>query len=275
MDLGPIIEPAGRAPAELDVLAVRYGTLTSTKSQLFHRYDSYGEPDAEQRMDYFFWLLTTPGRVVVVDTGFDPEVGVRRGRTCVCPPDEALRRLGIEPALVTDVVVTHCHYDHIGNLGIFPSAELVVAERELAFWTSRWARYRQFWEHAEESEIDHLRVAHREGRVRTLDGSIELLPGVRVVPVGGHCPGQLVVAVDKPNHPVVLASDAVHLYEELELDRPFSVIADLEQMYRTFAALKSAAADTGAVIVPGHDPGVTTRFPGLTGEASGLAYRLC
>lgn len=256
------------------MLAVRYGTLLSTKSHLFHRYGSYGEPDAEQRMDYFFWVVTAPGRVVVIDTGFDPAVGVRRGRTCECPPIEALRQVGVDPGSVTDVVITHCHYDHIGNLRLLPAAELVIAEQELDFWTSRWARYRQYWEHVEEAELAVLAAARDDGRVRTITEDTELIPGVRLVPVGGHCPGQLIVTVDTPLRPVVLASDAVHLYEELERDRPFSVISDLEQMYRTFALLKSMATESGAVIVPGHDPDVTSRFPSLTGSGSSLAYRV-
>lgn len=267
------IEDATRDPRPGAVLAVRYGTLQTTKSHLFYRYESYGEPDVEQRMDYFFWVVYAPGRLVVVDTGFDPEVGTRRGRTCLVRPGDALRRLGIDPAAVTDVVVTHCHYDHIGNLGLFPSAELVIADRELAFWTSRWARYRQFWEHVEQGELDALVAARRDGRLRTIDAETELVPGVRLLPVGGHCPGQLIVSVETPRRPVVLASDAVHLYEEIELDRPFSILADLEGMYRAFALLKSMA-DDGAVVVPGHDPDVAGRFPSLSDEAAGLAYRL-
>lgn len=260
------------------VFAIRYGTLRTTKSRLFYRYESYGEPDFEQRMDYFFWVVDTPGRLIVVDTGFHPEVGTRRGRTCLVPPREALGRLGIDPMSVTDVVVTHCHYDHIGNLALFPSAEVVIADQELAFWRSRWALYRQFWEHVEERELDTLVTTQREGRLRTIDTETELVTGVRLLPVGGHCPGQLIVSVDIPGRPVVLASDAVHLYEELELDRPFGVFADLERMYRTFALLKAMESDSGAVIVPGHDPGVASRFSspddGRPDDAAGLAYRL-
>lgn len=255
------------SPSATSVLAVRYGTLRTTKSHLFYRYESYGERDVAQRMDYFFWIVYTPARLIVVDTGFHPDVGTRRGRTCLVRPGEALRRLGIDPGSVTDVIITHCHYDHIGNLALFPSAEVVIAEQELTFWTSRWARYRQFWEHVEEGELDTLVAAYHEGRLRTIATETELMPGVRLTPVGGHCPGQLIVSVGTPRRPVVLASDAVHLYEELELDRPFSVFSDLQQMYRTFALLKSMATVSGAIVVPGHDPDVAKRFPSVTTSA--------
>ena len=56
------------------------------KAELFYRHESYGEPDAEVEMAYYFWLLRARGETILVDTGFDPEVGERRGRTCPCAP---------------------------------------------------------------------------------------------------------------------------------------------------------------------------------------------
>jgi glyoxylase-like metal-dependent hydrolase (beta-lactamase superfamily II) len=73
---------------------------------------------------------------------------------------------------------------------------------------------------------------------------------------------------------VVLTSDAVHFYEELELDRPFGVVADLEAMYGAYDLVKNLGAASGAVVVPGHDPEVMARFPSVGDQASGLAVRI-
>jgi glyoxylase-like metal-dependent hydrolase (beta-lactamase superfamily II) len=73
---------------------------------------------------------------------------------------------------------------------------------------------------------------------------------------------------------VVLTSDAVHFYEELELDRPFGVVADLEAMYGAYDLVKHLGAEPGATVVPGHDPEVMARFPDLGGHTSGLAVRV-
>jgi glyoxylase-like metal-dependent hydrolase (beta-lactamase superfamily II) len=127
-----------------DVVAVRYATLNSTRGALYHRWADYGEPDGEQVMDYFFYVLRGDGRTIVVDCGFDPVAGARRGRTCLTEPVEALRLLGIEPAEVETMLISHLHYDHIGNLGAFTKARFLVPERELAFWTSDVARYHGF-----------------------------------------------------------------------------------------------------------------------------------
>jgi len=255
----------------VEVLALRYGTRPSRKSELFHRYESYAEPDAELSLDYYLWAVRDAGRTLLVDTGFDPEVGRRRGRTCLCPPVDALARLGIE---VTEVLVTHFHYDHIGNLDAFPDARLLVPERELEFWTGPVAGRGQFAQHVEPGEVARVEEEHRRGRVTIISGRTAVAPGVTAITVGGHSPGQQVVVVETPGGPVVLASDAVHYYEELERDRPFAVVADLEAMYRAYDLLRELAREPGAVVVPGHDPDVMNRFPSVDGDATGIAVHL-
>ena len=59
----------------------------------------------------------------------------------------------------------------------------------------------------------------------------------------------------------MLASDAVHYYEELERDRPFSTVANLADMYAAFDRIRELA-DGGALVVAGHDPLVAERFGG-------------
>jgi glyoxylase-like metal-dependent hydrolase (beta-lactamase superfamily II) len=235
-----------------EVLAVRYGTLRSRKSELYYRFGSYGEPDAEQSLDYWFWVLRDGDSTLLVDTGFDPSVGERRGRVCLCPPLDALARLGIEPGSIERIVITHLHYDHIGNLGAFPHAELLVPERELAFWSSPAARHTQFAEHVETGEVTRV----LEGRFTALPERSTIAPGVEGIVVGGHSPGQLMLLVATANGPVVLTSDAVHLYEELERRRPFAVLANLEEMYAAYDTIDAL----GATMVPGHDPQVADRF---------------
>jgi glyoxylase-like metal-dependent hydrolase (beta-lactamase superfamily II) len=125
------------------VLAARYATLETTRSDAYYRYQAYGEPDGPQRLDYFFWIVRRPDETLLVDTGFDPEVGRRRGRTCLIEPAEAMAQLGVGPETVSRVVLTHLHYDHTGNLDRFPDAELLVPARELDFWLGPLARRTQ------------------------------------------------------------------------------------------------------------------------------------
>jgi glyoxylase-like metal-dependent hydrolase (beta-lactamase superfamily II) len=132
-----------------EIIAVRCGRMSSTKGALYHRFSAYEEPDAPQDMDYFFYVLFSPaGRITLVDCGFSvEEVGRRPGRETVITVAEALARLGVDPGTVTDLIVTHFHWDHIGNLDLFDGADIFVPGTELAFWESATSRQPQFVEH--------------------------------------------------------------------------------------------------------------------------------
>jgi glyoxylase-like metal-dependent hydrolase (beta-lactamase superfamily II) len=255
------------------VLAVRYATRGTTKSESYYRYFSYGEPDAPMTMDYYFWLLDGSDGTIVVDTGYDPEIGARRGRECVCEPADAVRRLGIDPDAVQLLIVTHLHWDHTGNLDLFPNARLVVPQRELDFWTGPFASRHHLAELVVPDELAHVAHAAGEGRVTLVTGEEELAPGVTGIDVGGHSPGQLVLVVEAAGGTVVLASDAIHYYEELELDRPFSVFVDLAESYGALDRLR-ALTRNGEPLVAGHDPLVMERFRPLDGELAGLAVEI-
>jgi glyoxylase-like metal-dependent hydrolase (beta-lactamase superfamily II) len=256
------------------VLAVRYGTLETTRSDAYYRYSAYGEPDGPQRLDYFFWIVRRPDETILVDTGFDPAAGSRRGRTCLVEQAEAMAQLGVSADTVSRIVLTHLHYDHTGNLDRFPEAELLVPARELDFWLGPLARRAQFAHSVEATELGQVLAAVDAGRVRRLEGGEELAEGVRAVVLGGHSPGQMALDIDGRDGRVVLASDAIHFYEELERDRPFGVVADLAEMYEGYDTLRELAGAPGAHLVPGHDAEVMTRYPRVDGPAADFAVEI-
>jgi glyoxylase-like metal-dependent hydrolase (beta-lactamase superfamily II) len=253
------------------------------KSEVFLHYELYGEPDAQTRMDYFFWVARSSERTVLIDCGFNERSGARRGRTMLCPPVSALERLGIAPDDVGLLIATHAHYDHIGNLGSFPAAELILAEREYAFWTGPLGSRPLFAAFAEPDDLSVLRQARQAGRIQLVSGRERIIDGIEVIEVGGHTPGQLIVLVRTGRGEAVIASDALHYYEEMALDRPFAHVADLPATYAGFGLLRDLAADGAREIVAGHDPDVMRRFPDATDatdaadaapDAAGLAVRI-
>jgi glyoxylase-like metal-dependent hydrolase (beta-lactamase superfamily II) len=252
-----------------DVVAIRYGTLTSTKTGLYHRWSAYDEPDGPQVLDYHFWVLRSEATTILVDTGFDPQVAQRRGRQTLTAPLVALERLGVAPDLV---VLTHLHYDHTGNVAAFGDLQLRVPEREAAFWRTPSSRHVLFAEHAEAADLEHVLGRLDDGSADTFGGGTTLAPGVVAVDLPGHTPGQVGLLVTTLGGPVLLASDAVHLYAELDQHRPFAIFVDLEAMLASYEVIE-AAVDDGAEMVPGHDPDVAHRYPAVPGM-DGLAFRI-
>ena len=246
-----------------EVIAVRYGTRATTKSAVYLNYDHYGEPDAPLQMDYFFWILRNAQETIVIDTGFSAAGAQMRRRQMTITPALALSQLGIDPAAVKRLILTHAHWDHTGNIDLFPNAQILMSRKEFAFIGSELARRPMLAYVMDEGDNRTILQLAAQGRVRLLDSEDRSIENVVLRELPGHAPGQLAVIVERPNGNVILSSDVTHYYEELARDRPFNVVTDLVAMYRSLEILRNLAAQPGAVVVPGHDPEVMQRFPAI------------
>jgi glyoxylase-like metal-dependent hydrolase (beta-lactamase superfamily II) len=212
-------------------------------------------------MNYYFWVFRNHDHTIVIDTGFSQQSGVQRRRKPLVDPADALARLDIDPLEVRLLVLTHAHYDHAGNLGLFPNAQILMSRTEFDFWTGEFAQCEQYAHHVEASDIKQLQELAAAGRITFLEERQNtVIPGIEVHELRGHSAGQLAVVVEMPDGPVILASDATHYYEELELNRPFAVVENLTDMYRAYKTIRQWLMRKGAILVPGHDPDVMNRF---------------
>jgi glyoxylase-like metal-dependent hydrolase (beta-lactamase superfamily II) len=145
-----------------------------------------------------------------------------------------------------------------------------MSRREYEFWTGPMACRPLFAALTREAELDHLASLMSSGRLSLTGSSYTAAPGVELVEVGGHTPGQLAVVVSTGEGTAVLASDALHYYEELERDRPFAVAGDLPGMYRAFDVLRDLGSGPRNHLVAGHDPAVRTRFAEVDAAGGGI-----
>jgi len=254
-----------------EVFAIRYATLSGRKaSENFVGGDPH---ESGSDLDYFVWFARSSARAFVIDTGFDAAVGARRGRRMLVPPDQGLARLGVDAKTVKDVVITHLHYDHVGNFAVFPAATFHLQDDEMAYATGRLMAQKFF---SQAYEVDEVVAMVREvykGRVRFHDGDAELAPGFSLHRITGHTKGLQAVRVRTRAGWMVLASDASHLYANMNEKRPFPIVYDVPKMVAGWATL-ARLADAPELVVPGHDPLVMRRYPAAGAGLEGIAVRL-
>jgi glyoxylase-like metal-dependent hydrolase (beta-lactamase superfamily II) len=256
-----------------EVYAIKYAHHERRASQNFLDGQPADPHDGPMPLDYFVWLVRGEGREIVVDTGFSAAVAKRRGRHHLRCPTEGLRLMGCDAALVKDVVVTHLHYDHVGNFDLFPAARFHLQDLEMRYATGRhMAEAKHGGAYDVEDVVGMVRRAYA-GRVAFHAGDAELFPGISLHLIGGHTMGLQAVRVSTRRGPVVLASDASHFYANLEQARPFPIVWSVPDMVQGYARL-AELAESRAHIIPGHDPLVLERYPAPAKEMEGIVARL-
>jgi glyoxylase-like metal-dependent hydrolase (beta-lactamase superfamily II) len=253
-----------------EIYAIKYAHHERNASANFLGGDPH---DGPMPMDYFVWLIRGRGREIVVDSGFNAAVAAKRGRRITLPVEEGLRLMQVDVAGVKDVVITHLHYDHVGNFDIFPQATFHLQDLEMQYATGRCMAV-EAMRHAYELE-DVVGMVRRvyAGRVRFHGGDGELAPGVTLHHVGGHTLGLQIVRVATRRGWVVLASDASHFYANMEEGRPYPIVYNVGDMVEGWRRAQ-ALADSPAHVIPGHDPLVMERYPAPAAPLQGIVVRL-
>lgn len=244
--------------SDWEVYAVKYADRnTRTRADSFIFDDNHDAPHA---MDYFMWLLRRDGRNILVDTGYDQEEAAQRGRPIRLDPGEVLAPFGLTPEDITEVIVTHLHYDHAGGLALFPNAHLHLQSAEMAYATGPCMCHDVLRMPFTAGHVCEAVTRLYRGKLTFHDGDAALAEGLSLHCIGGHSRGLQAVRVRTQVGWMVLASDAAHFYENLWLRKPFPIVVDLQDMLDGFTRLEGLAS-TRELIVPGHDPLVREVFP--------------
>jgi N-acyl homoserine lactone hydrolase len=156
---------------------------------------------ADERMPVYVHLLEHPDARVLVDTGLTE---LHPAVADMDPRIQPLTGQDVDLAGIDIVVNTHLHFDHCGGNHLFAGKPIYVQRRELEDARTLEAYTIPEWVDAPDVEY------------RPVDGELELLPGVRLVPAPGHTDGSQIVVVENDGGPTVIAGDTAVFFGELD-----------------------------------------------------------
>ena len=116
-----------------EVYSIKYAERSNRTRKESFIFDDHS--DENHVIDYYIWVLKSGDKTIVVDTGYDYEEAKRRQRPILRSPAEALGSVNVNASDVTDVIITHLHYDHAGGLNDFPNALFHLQESEMSYAT--------------------------------------------------------------------------------------------------------------------------------------------
>jgi glyoxylase-like metal-dependent hydrolase (beta-lactamase superfamily II) len=244
--------------ATYEIYAIRYATLKD-----FSVAGLVEGADKSRKMDIamMVWLVRGGGHNILFDSGFYREKFMRQWHPADYEkPSVALRRAGLGPEDITDVVISHIHWDHADGFDLFPKAKIWIQKEELEYYAGEaWQGHARTA--ADPEDILGLVKLNTEGKVGLVAGDAQqIFPGITCYTGGKHTWQSQFLGVSTTAGTVVLASDNVYLYENLEKHVPIAATLDARSNLRAQDRMRELAASP-KLIIPGHDPAVMKNFP--------------
>ena len=270
----------GGAP-QYEVYALRFA-ISRTMGMLTRYWrggPDYKPSDPPPVSAFYYFLIKGPGVNILFDTGFMAEIlKVRPVAEEYEDHASMLGRMGLRTQDIDSVIISHVHYDHANGIRMFPHATHYIHEA-CYDWAvriaPRYALLRKVFLSVPE-DVEWLARLNSMGRIAFVKGECgddpaELLPGIRLLRVDGHFRGLLAAVVNTARGPVILASDSVPSYGNLEIDWPPGIIhTDLTDALDALERCREILG-SGGLLVPGHDIAIMERFPGVAPAAVRIA----
>jgi glyoxylase-like metal-dependent hydrolase (beta-lactamase superfamily II) len=213
---------------------------------------------------YALWLIRGGGRNILFDSGFHRERWFKVWTIKdYLRPDEAVKLAGVNPAEVTDIVISHAHWDHMGGIDLFPKAVVWIQTEEFRFYTG--PAWQPGGDHGgiDPGDVQQLVRLNTEGRLHLVDGdNVEIFPGIRAYTGGRHTFASQYLRVEG-NPPFVLASDNVYLYRNLAEHKPSATFTEADHAANIAAQSRmiELAGGNPDRVIPGHDAAQFQKYP--------------
>ena len=272
-DLCPLTSNLTAAQSKLtpsyEVFAVRFAHVPYPLSSLV----AGAEKGPQVDIAFTVWPIrdTASGRVLLVDAGFYRAKFVQRWKPQdYARPSEALQSgLGIAPDKVTDIIITHSHWDHADGADLFPNATIWIQKEEYEYYIDDAGAVKNRGG-VDADDAKMFAALKAAGRIRLVDGdNQEIAPGIRVYTGGKHTFASQYVGVATRDGTIIVASDNAYLYKNLENGLAIAQTLDPASNIAAQQRMVELAGNANRVI-PGHDPAVFTRFTLVTPNVARL-----
>jgi len=248
------------APVDYSIEAIRYGVSPGIPVGALV---VGGPKDEKIDVDFVVWLIRGGGHNILFDSGFHRERWFKQWKIIdYLSPDEAVRQAGVKPEEITDVVISHAHWDHMGGIDLFPKATVWIQKDEFRYYTGEAWQAGGHNGGIDPDDVQQLVRLNTEGRLRMVDGDdVEILPGIRVFVGSRHTFASQYLRVDG-KLPFVLASDNVYFYRNLDEHKSSATFSEADHAANIQAQARMIQL-AGSVdrVVPGHDALQFQKFP--------------
>lgn len=241
-----------------EVFALRFnGTWTIPAQEMVDG----ANPKDSLKLCNIFWLLKGyNGKTILVDAGYiDTAKTVDKNYV---RPDVVLQRIKVSPNDITDIIITHPHIDHIGGINLFPKAKVWIQKDDFDYFVGESWQDSSLRTGFEKNDVRNLIEINLQGRLKLVKGdNIEIIPGIRVFTGSKHTYENQYLLVNTKTDQVLVASDAIWFYYNLDKLLPArTYVLDPKAYVEAMKRMKTLVSNTN-LIVPGHDDLVFSRFP--------------
>ncbi len=205
-------------------------------------------------LPYTFHVVKGEGEVILVDAGTPTQEEIIRENKPYCHMDnpmtfeEGLASVGVSVKDVTRIIITHLHWDHCWNLGMFgPEVPVYVQRKEVSHAVAPLKYERRLYSLLPECGMPGwLAGLHN---IVLLEGDTEIIPGISVLFTPGHTPGSQCVLVDTEDGQYIFTGDTMNTFENMKAMVPPGIHHNLEDWYVSARKIKA----TGAKLIPSHE----------------------
>jgi len=229
----------------------------------------HGPQNDSVDIDFSIWLIKGDnGRNVLVDAGFQPDiVDSPDGKEFVIVnyqrPDSVLQKVGLKAEDITDIILSHPHWDHCDGIGLFPRAHIWMQKEDYNYFVGgSWQKGGNNGGYYKR-DVRLLVELNMAGRLSLVDGDDkEIIPGIKVFTGSRHTFNSQFALVEAAEHKIILASDNIWVYYSLEHLQPASQGGTLDPAgyVKSMIRMKTLTGNP-RYIIPGHDARVYTIFP--------------